>query len=53
MKYRKEEKCFTFQEKRFPLEDTTQIYLWVLLGGWLEKHGRDFKDHSQGEQTLY
>lgn len=53
MKCRKEEKCFTFQEKQFPLEDTMQIYLCVFLGGWLEKQGHDFKDQSQGEQTLH
>lgn len=52
MKYRKEGTCFTFQEKLLPLEDTTQTYARVYLGGWLGEHSRDSKGHSQGEQTF-
>lgn len=53
MKYRKEEKYFTFQEKLLPLKDTTQIYADVFLGGEFEKRGHDFEDHSQGEPTVH
>lgn len=52
MKHRKEEKCFTFQEKLFPLEHCTKSCAYVFLGGRLETHANDCKDHSQGEQIL-